>query len=100
MRNSLIFLIALFSTFSVFAQIQDPVKWSFEVVALEENEVDLVITASIEEGWHMYAQDVEGGPIPTSFTFFEQQKIELKGAVVAQREKVLYLSQTKKLLNL
>ncbi|MDG1850226.1 MAG: cytochrome c biogenesis protein CcdA [Flavobacteriales bacterium] len=86
MRNSLIFLIALFSTFSVFAQIQDPVKWSFEVVALEENEVDLVITASIEEGWHMYAQDVEGGPIPTSFTFFEQQKIELKGAVVAQRE--------------
>ena len=86
MRNSLTLLIALFSTFSVFAQIQDPVKWSFEVVALEENEVDLVITASIEEGWHMYAQDVEGGPIPTSFTFFEQQKIELKGAVVAQRE--------------
>jgi len=84
MKNSLAFLIALFTITSVFAQIQDPVKWSFDVEVLEENQVDLVLKSSIEEGWHMYAQDVEGGPVPTTFTFFDNDKIELIGAVEAQ----------------
>ena len=84
MKNSLAFLIALFTITSVYAQIQDPVKWSFDVEVLQENQVDLVLKSSIEEGWHMYAQDVEGGPVPTTFAFFDNDKIDLIGAVEAQ----------------
>jgi cytochrome c biogenesis protein CcdA/thioredoxin-related protein len=84
MKNSLAFLIALFTITSVCAQIQDPVKWSFDVEVLQENQVDLVLKSSIEEGWHMYAQDVEGGPVPTTFAFFDNDKIDLIGAVEAQ----------------
>lgn len=81
MKNSITFLIALFTFTCVFAQIQDPVKWSFEIEVAEGNEVDLVLKSTIEEGWHMYAQDVEGGPVPTTFTFYENDKFELIGAV-------------------
>ena len=81
MRNILSFLVALLIVAPTWAQIQDPVKWSFEVEAVDENEVDLIIHANIEEGWHLYSQNVEGGPVPTSFTFFDNENIKLKGSV-------------------
>ena len=56
------------------AQIFDPVSWDTSVEKLNESEFNLVITASIEDGWHLYAQEVpEGGPIPTSISFVEQE---------------------------
>jgi len=85
MKNRLSFLIALFTLSTAFAQIYNPVQWSFELEVIDQNEVDFIAKATIEEGWHMYSQDVEGGPVPTSFTFFEQDKIELKGTVEAQK---------------
>jgi len=81
MRNILSFLVALLIVAPTWAQIQDPVKWSFEVEDVDENEVDLIIHANIEEGWHLYSQNVEGGPVPTSFTFFDNENIKLKGSV-------------------
>ena len=81
MRNILSFLIAFLIVAPTWAQIQDPVKWSFEVEAVDENEVDLIIHANIDEGWHLYSQNVEGGPVPTSFTFFDNENIKLKGNV-------------------
>ena len=59
----------------------DPVKWSFNVVVVNENEVDLVIHADIEEGWYVYSQDAGDGPISTSFAFFDNDKLELIGSV-------------------
>ncbi len=56
------------------AQIFDPVSWDTSVEKLNESEFNLVIKASIEDGWHLYAQEVpEGGPIPTSISFVEQE---------------------------
>jgi thiol:disulfide interchange protein DsbD len=64
------------------AQIFDPVDWSFSAERISETEAKLVFTANIEEGWHLYAQEIdEGGPIPTSFTFQELGKASLKGGV-------------------
>jgi len=55
---------------SVQGQILTPVKWSFTTEKTAENEVDLVFTAKIDKGWHLYSQFIaEGGPIPTSFSF-------------------------------
>jgi DsbC/DsbD-like thiol-disulfide interchange protein len=52
------------------AKIYDPVKWSFSSEKLNDNEYNLIITAKIEKGWHVYSQFIgEGGPIPTSFKF-------------------------------
>src|SRR5690606_4111789 len=52
------------------AQIYDPVDWKFEAKDVTEKEATLVITATIDRGWHVYSQFIEeGGPIPTSFKF-------------------------------
>ena len=64
--------ILLFLTFSlgIFSQIEDPLKWATSVEKISDTEFVLVSTATIDDGWHLYAQDVpEDGPIATSFTF-------------------------------
>ena len=79
-----IFLIlALFSVvFTSYSQIHDPVKWSTSVQKVSDSEFDLLITATIEENWHLYSQNVpEDGPIPTSFTFETNNDFELIGTV-------------------
>lgn len=87
MKNSLSLIVALMMLMPSWAQIHDPVKWSFDVESVQENEVAVILKATIEEGWHMYAQDVEG-PVPTSFSFIENQGFELLGDVVAQTEPI------------
>ena len=65
------------------AQIYDPVDWNTAVEKISETEYDLVITASIEAGWHLYSQNVpEDGPIPTAFTFEKGDGFELVGTPV------------------
>ena len=70
----LIFLFFAVSTQAQFpdpnAKIYDPVKWTFSSEKLNGNEHNLIITAKIEKGWHVYSQFIDdGGPIPTSFKF-------------------------------
>lgn len=81
MRILFSLLLGLFISTVSFGQIEDPVKWNFEVVSISDNEVDLVITAEIEESWHLYSQYVEG-PIPTTFTFFDNKSLEFIDGVV------------------
>ncbi len=49
------------------AQIHKPVVWDTSVEKINESDFNLIISATIEDGWHLYAQNVpEGGPIATS----------------------------------
>ena len=78
-----VFSLIIAFTFSTNAQIHDPVKWNTSVEKISENEFDLVITANIESGWHLYSQNIPEAPIrpiPTSFKFEEVKKdFELVG---------------------
>lgn len=72
MRNSLLtFLVAFLSfTATVSAQIVEPVTWTTQVKKTGNATYDLIMEASIEEGWYLYTQSIpDGGPIPTLFTF-------------------------------
>lgn len=54
------------------AQIHNPVKWSTSTEKVNDSDFELVLTADIESGWHLYSQKVpEGGPIPTTISFTE-----------------------------
>ena len=56
-----------------FSQILEPVKWSTSVEKISETEYNLISTATIDSGWHLYSQDVpEDGPIPTTFTYDDE----------------------------
>ena len=72
-----------------FSQIVEPVKWSFSQNKISDNEFELVFTATIEEGWHMYSTDLpEGGPIKTSFYFENVENAELVGEPTPNKEVV------------
>ncbi len=52
------------------AQIYDPVTWDFSYEKKGGNEYELIFSATIEKGSHIYSMDIpEGGPIPTTFVF-------------------------------
>ncbi len=51
------------------AQILDPVDFSTSTEKISDTDYYLVVTATIDEGWHLYAQYIpEDGPIPTTIT--------------------------------
>lgn len=52
------------------AQILEPVKWTTSVEKISDTAYTLMAKASIEKGWHLYAQDLKkGGPTATAFYF-------------------------------
>lgn len=70
----------VFASFA-FAQMSDPVKWTFTAKQAAGSDVaEVVITATIDAGYHLYSQKpVENGPIPTEFTFDKSNEYELVG---------------------
>ena len=61
------FVLLLFAV-AVQAQIQDPVKFNSELKILAADEAEVVFTAAIDKGWHVYSTDLgDGGPISVTF---------------------------------
>jgi thiol:disulfide interchange protein len=62
-------LLFTFISITLQAQIYDPVSWDFSYEKKADNVYELVFTATIENGSHIYSMDIpKGGPIPTSFS--------------------------------
>lgn len=62
------------------AQIYDPVTWKFGYEKKGEGNYELIITAFIEKGSHIYSMDTpEGGPIPTSITINASENFKTDG---------------------
>lgn len=67
---------------SVQAQIYTPVKWAFSSKKISDSEAELIFSATIDKGWHLYSQFViKDGPIPTSFKFTKNKSFALIGKV-------------------
>jgi DsbC/DsbD-like thiol-disulfide interchange protein len=78
-RLFILFLIALFPIAGA-AQIQQPVKWNYQLKKLTANTYEVHIAATIAKGWHIYSQTTpDGGPVPTSISFSKNPLLELTG---------------------
>ena len=76
----ILLLITSLTTTVIQAQILKPIKWSTSVKKISETEYELIATATIDSGWHLYSQNVpEDGPIPTTFTFKSNSNYAKKG---------------------
>lgn len=65
-----------------FAQIENPVKWSYTAKKLADKTYELHLTAQIDPKWHLYAQDAGEGPEPTTISFDKNPLVKLEGAVL------------------
>jgi thiol:disulfide interchange protein len=73
------FLLSL-SSFLLMAQFASPISWGFSYERVEEDQYDLIATATADDGWAIYSQFTdEGGPVPTTFFWEEGDHYELVG---------------------
>lgn len=72
------FLLAQFT-----AQIKDPVKLQFDIKPAGENTYEAIISATMENGWHIYSKDLPpDSGIPTELKITSKDGIELIGKTV------------------
>ena len=70
MKKIAVICILLINISLAFSQILEPIEWHTSVEKISDTEYDLIVTATIDSGWHLYSQNVpENGPIPTLFTY-------------------------------
>lgn len=75
---SLLLLLLAFGTLQ--AQIKEPVKFEKELKMLTDTEAEIVFTATIERGWHVYSTELgEDGPIPATFNVDRKKSVEIVG---------------------
>lgn len=62
-RFTLGLLLMVISCLSVIAQMQDPVHFKTEWKSISANEAEIIFSATIDPGWHVYSTDLgDGGP--------------------------------------
>lgn len=86
-----IFLVTMVAS----AQSSKQVKWSVTTKKIADNTYEVHMTATINNGWHLYAQEVGvEGPLPTVFSFTKNplvvidSKTKEVGKIIKKREEV------------
>lgn len=78
------------------AQILRPVKWTFSSQKINASESYVLLTATIDKGWHIYALSAPGadGPIPTSFKFSPSAGYTATGKIQEMKKPVVEFDKT------
>lgn len=80
MKKLISFLLLSFVVYALQAQIKDPVKFKTELNTLSDTEAEIVFTATIDNGWHVYSTELgDGGPISATFNVDKKSGLELAG---------------------
>ena len=80
MKKLISSLLLSFVVYALQAQIKDPVKFKTELTPLSDTEAEVVFTAAIDKGWHVYSTDLgDGGPISATFNVDNKSGVELVG---------------------
>jgi len=83
MKKLLLAFLPFFFFSAAFAQMENPVKWTYTAKKIKGDVYELHMTAVLEPKWHIYSQDIKGdGPVPTSFAFDKNPLVKPDGKVV------------------
>lgn len=83
MKHLIVALTGVLMLSNVFAQVKDPVSWTFNAIKRAQGIYEIMISADVPKPWHMYAQNTpKGGPIPTKVTFNKNPLVVNEGKLV------------------
>lgn len=83
-RIVLTFLVA-FMSMMAFSQMKSPVSWNYEAKKKTANTYEVILTATVEKGWHIYSQNTgKGGPVPTTISFKANPLVTKTGTIKEQ----------------
>lgn len=95
MKRTLISALVLVLSVAVSAQMVDPVHFTSQLNMLGGDEAEIVFSAKIDNGWHLYSTDLgDGGPISATFNINRMDgaktvgKLTPKGKEVTQYDKM------------
>jgi thiol:disulfide interchange protein DsbD len=71
------------------AQIYEPVKFQTQLKTLSTNEAEIIFTAAIDAGWHIYSTDLTGGPISATFHTDKTVGVELLDKLTPRGNEIL-----------
>lgn len=87
MKQKILLLFLLLTALPLCAQIEEPVKWETSLSVGNDNMGVVTMTATIDNGWHMYAINIpDGGPVPLTISWSELKGVELVGKPVPDRK--------------
>lgn len=83
MKKFFLFLTLVTSVAIASAQIPNPISWSFNSKKISTNVYEVQMTANIQPGWHLYAQNQpkDAIAIPTTFQFSNNPLVAFDGRV-------------------
>ncbi|MCD8262234.1 MAG: thioredoxin family protein [Bacteroides sp.] len=82
-------LLLLVLTTGATAQILEPVKFKSEFIRISDTEDEIIFTALIAPGWHVYSTDLpEGGPVSATFNVDLLEGAELTGKLLPRGNEV------------
>ena len=74
---------------SIFAQMVNPVHFTSLLKTLEGNEAEIVFSANIDAGWHVYSTQLgSDGPISASFNIVKMEGAEVVGKLQAKGKEI------------
>ena len=95
MFRIVISLLAVIFSISVRGQMVDPVHFTSQLKMLEGNEAEIVFSATVDDGWHVYSTDMgDSGPVSASFNAVKMEGVETvgklkpRGNVIKQYDKM------------
>lgn len=99
-KITLILSLVFFSAMGVFAQLENPVTWSYAAKKISKTEAVVYLKATIDDSWHIYSLNLKpGGPNKTMFTFAPSKDFSLLGKTtepkpISKYEKVFKMDVT------
>ncbi len=84
MKKVLLVVCVLFAGLFMQAQSLNPVSWSFSAKKISDKVYEVVLTATIQKGWHLYAQNQPADAInmPTVVKFNANPLVVLTGKTI------------------
>ena len=95
MYRIVISLLAVIFSISIRGQMMDPVHFTSQLKMLEGDEAEIIFSATVDPGWHVYSTDMgNDGPISATFNAVKMDGVETvgklkpRGNVVKQFDKM------------
>lgn len=89
MKKVLTIVLLMMVTAAAIAQLKDPVHFTTQLKELKGNEAELVFSATIDAGWHVYSTGLgDDGPISASFNAVKMDGVETVGKLQARGNEI------------
>ena len=90
MKRIYLTLLALVMTRGLQAQMMNPVNFKSEIKMLQDNEAEIVFSAIISPGWHVYSTDLgDNGPTEASFNIVKMEGAECVGKLTPRGKEIM-----------